>query len=241
MVALQNKARAMRDMKTIGLPPTPLREVNAIAAIMRETTQILRERQEQQVTLVQELNHRVKNTLATVQSISRLTLKNTADPESFDAAFSGRLLALSQTHNLLTETAWSGVALRELLKTELKPFLTSARVMLEGPDVNLTSKEAVALGMAIHELATNATKYGALHSNEGSIRIRWSIGDELTLEWLEDCGRKIAAPSKEGFGTRLIRQTIVRELEGQVEQRFGETGVHVTIRVPGGAKERRST
>jgi two-component sensor histidine kinase len=240
MMALQNKARAMRDMRTIDLPHTPLREVNAVAAIMRETTQVLRKREEQQTTLVQELNHRVKNTLATIQSISRLTLKNTPDPRSFDEAFSGRLMALSQTHNLLTETAWAGVELHELLATELKPFLTNPRVSLEGPTVNLSSKVAVALGMAVHELATNATKYGALNDRDGSIRVRWSVGNGLTLDWRETCGRPLIPPppSKEGFGTRLIRQTIVRELHGSVEQRFEEKGLHVVITIPTTVEDR---
>ncbi len=231
--ALQTKAMAMREMKVIDLPKTSLQEVNAVAAILRDTTHVLREREEQQTTLIQELNHRVKNTLATIQSISRLTLRNTPDPVSFERAFSERLLALSNTHNLLTDSAWEGVDLRELLATELKPFLTSPRVMLKGPAVTLTSKVAVALGMAVHELATNAIKYGALHEGDGSIRITWSVAaDILTLDWRERCGREIQPPTKLGFGTRLIKQTIVRELQGQVEQTFLRDGLHLTLRVP---------
>jgi two-component sensor histidine kinase len=232
MELLQEKARAMREMRIIDFPHTPLREVNAVAGIMRETAEVLRKRQEQQTTLVQELNHRVKNTLATIQSISRLTLKNTADPSSFDQAFTARLLALSKTHNLLTEASWTGVELHELITTELKPFLTSHRVSVEGPTITLASNFAVALGMAIHELATNATKYGALRYQDGRIQIRWSGGDKLTLHWREQCGQPVTPPSKQGFGTRLIQQTIVRELQGRFEQRFDEDGLRVTIVVP---------
>ena len=212
---LQVKAAAMRDMKVIDFPRTSLDEVNTVAEIMRNTAQILRKRQDQQTTLIQELNHRVKNTLATIQAISRMTIKNSHDMAAFEQAFSARLLALSTTHNLLTESAWSGVELRELLTKELEPFRVGPQVSLSGPAVTLTSKVAIALGMAIHEMATNATKHGAFQASGGSVRISWSVSDGvLTLEWLERCGHPIAPPSRQGFGSRLIQQTIVRELQG---------------------------
>jgi signal transduction histidine kinase len=123
---LQVKAAAMRDMRVIDVPRTSLAEVNAVGAIMRETAQALLRREEQQTTLIQELNHRVKNSLATIQSISRMTMRNSKDMAAFDEAFSARLFALSATHNLLTERAWEGVELRDLLVTELKPFQSIA-------------------------------------------------------------------------------------------------------------------
>ncbi len=230
---LQVKAAAMRDMKVIDVPLTSLDEVNNVAQIMRNTAQALRNRQQQQTTLIQELNHRVKNTLTTIQAISRMTLKNSRDLAAFEQTFSARLLALSSTHNLLTESAWSGVQLRELLITELEPFRVSPRLSMRGPAVHLTSKVAVALGMAIHEIGTNATKYGAFHSPGGSVRISWSVSDGvLTLHWQEKCDHPILPPSRQGFGSRLINQTIVRELQGNVNMTYNPDGLHATLTIP---------
>jgi two-component sensor histidine kinase len=229
---LQVKAAAMRDMRVIDVPSTSLDEVNTVAAIMRNTAQILRKRQEQQTILIQELNHRVKNTLTTIQGISRMTLRNSHNMAAFEQAFSARLLALSSTHNLLTESAWSGVELRELLTKELEPFRVGAQVLLSGPAVTLTSKVAIALGMAIHEMATNATKHGALQATGGSVRISWSVSDgNLRLEWQERCGHPIVPPSRQGFGSRLIQQTIVRELQGNVDMIYNNDGLQATFTV----------
>jgi two-component sensor histidine kinase len=230
---LEVKASAMRDMKVIEFPRTSLHEVNMVAEIMRDTTQVLQARQRQQTTMMQELNHRVKNTLATVQSLSRMTFKNSRDIKACEEAFSARLMALSTTHNLLTQSAWSGVELHELLATELRPFQASPRVSFDGPSVTLTSKIAVALGMALHEMATNAVKYGAWRGNEGTIRIRWSVQDDkLILNWRERCGRRIEAPTRSGFGSRLLQQTIVYELQGSVETVYTEDGLHAVFTIP---------
>ncbi|HEY8384186.1 MAG TPA: sensor histidine kinase [Microvirga sp.] len=229
---LQSKAAAMRDMRNIDLPPTSLQEVNAVAGIMKETTHVLRRREEQQVTLIQELNHRVKNTLATVQSISRMTMRNSADLAAFDQAFSARLLALSATHNLLTVSAWSGVDLHELLTVELKPF-QSARVLFSGPQVTLPSNVAIALGMVIHEMGTNAAKYGALRSDEGEVRVDWVLSQNvLEIRWRETGGAPVVPPVQTGFGSRLIEQTILRELQGTFERTFDSAGLRVVFKIP---------
>jgi two-component sensor histidine kinase len=230
---LQVKATAMRDMKVIDFPRTSLDEVNTVAEIMRNTAQILRTRQDQQTILIQELNHRVKNTLATIQAISRMTIRNSHDMAAFEQAFSARLLALSGTHNLLTESAWSGVELRELLTRELEPFRDGSQVLLNGSTITLTSKVAIALGMAIHEMATNATKHGAFQTRGGSVRINWSTSDGiLRLEWVERCGQSIVPPSRQGFGSRLIQQTIVRELQGTVDIKYEKEGLRATFTIP---------
>jgi two-component sensor histidine kinase len=240
--ALQVKAFAMRDMRVIDVPRTSVDEVNMVAAIMRDTAAALLARQEQQTTLIQELNHRVKNTLATVQAISRMTLKNSDDLSTFDRTFSSRLLALSVTHDLLTESAWSGVELHDLLEKELKPFHVGSQVAATGPAINLTSKIAVALGMAIHEMGTNAAKYGALRDVSGRIDISWSVtGDKLRFEWSERSDRPITPPSRTGFGTQLIRQAIARELEGGVDLSYGDHGLRAVFQIPLGAHDRIET
>jgi two-component sensor histidine kinase len=233
IAVLQVKAAAMRDMKVIDVPNTSLDEVNKVAAIMRNTAQILRKRQDQQTILIQELNHRVKNTLATIQAISRMTIRNSHDMAAFEQAFSARLLALSSTHNLLTESAWSGVELSELLAKELEPFRVGPHLLLSGPAVALTSKVAIALGMSIHEMATNAVKHGAFQAGGGSVRISWFMSEgNLTLEWHERCGHPIVPPSRQGFGSRLIQQTIVRELQGTVDMIYNKNGLHATFTIP---------
>jgi two-component sensor histidine kinase len=229
---LQAKAAAMRDMREIDLPRTSLTEVNAVAGIMRETAQALRRREDQQAMLIMELNHRVKNTLATIQSISRMTMKNSTDIAAFDKSFSARLLALSATHNLLTTSAWSGADLNELLAAELKPF-QSYRVSFSGPRVTLPSNVAIALGMVVHEMGTNAAKYGALRSEEGEVRVEWSLcQDVLEIRWKEAGGASIVPPTQTGFGSRLIEQTIVRELQGTFERTFDSAELRAVFRIP---------
>jgi two-component sensor histidine kinase len=212
--------------------PWSLDEVNTVAQIMRNTAQILRKRQDQQTILIQELNHRVKNTLSTIQAISRMTIRNSHDMAAFEQAFSARVLALSSTHNLLTESAWSGVELRELLTKELELFRGGPYLLLSDPAVTLTSKVAIALGMAIHEMATNATKHGAFQAGGGSVRISWAVSDgNLTLKWQERCGHPIVPPSRQGFGSRLIQQTIVRELQGTVDMIYNNNGLQATFTI----------
>jgi two-component sensor histidine kinase len=238
---LEVKASGMRDMKVIEFPNTSLDEVNTVAEIMRNTTEVLKARQKQQTTMMQELNHRVKNTLATVQSISRMTSKNSKDMRAYEEAFSARLMALSTTHNLLTESAWSGVELHQLLNTELRPFQPQARVSSDGPPVILTSKIAVALGMSVHELATNAAKHGAWQGNGGTVRICWSVqDDQLTLEWRERCGRVIEPPVHSGFGSRLLQQTIAYELQGKVDAVYTRDGLHAVFTIPLSVDDRLS-
>jgi two-component sensor histidine kinase len=184
----------------------------------------------------------VKNTLATVLSISRMTLKNSKDMAGFEQTFLARLLALSATHDLLTDSAWAGVELHELLATELQPFQGGNQVEMDGPRVNLTSKLAVALGMAVHEMGTNAAKYGALQDGNGQVAIRWKVVDDsLHLEWQEMCDRIIEPPTRTGFGTLLIEQTIQRELQGQISTEFARNGLRSVFNVPLGVHDRIST
>ncbi len=197
-----------------------------------------READRRQKLLVDELNHRVKNTLATVQSLSWQASRSGVPPQVAQERFQERLLALSRTHNLLNETHWEGASLRTLLETEFGPYLTPAsRVLLDGPEVHLAPKPAVVLGMAFHELATNAAKYGALSALSGRVRVDWTLknrgeGSTLTIEWCELDGPALEAPSSPGFGSRLLRQTITHELAGRLDLRFEREGVCCTIAIP---------
>ncbi|MCB8819465.1 sensor histidine kinase [Microvirga rosea] len=191
--------------------------------------------------LIDELNHRVKNTLATVQSLAWRSSRSGMPPEVAQERFQERLLALSRTHNLLNETHWEGASLATILGTELAPYMTAApRVRMGGPDIQLDSKTAVVLGMAFHELATNAAKYGALSTASGEVEVRWSDdGGVLTIAWSEVGGPPIERQPTPGFGSRLLRQTITGELAGQLDLRFAREGVRCTMTIPLGVAERQ--
>jgi two-component system CheB/CheR fusion protein len=187
-----------------------------------------------------ELNHRVKNTLASVQSIARQTLSGTVTPETFHDMFLARLQALSSTHNLLAVDAWNGVGLRALVDAELAPYLAGdgrGQALLKGMDVKLTPKTALAMAMAFHELATNAVKYGALSTPDGRVEVQWTLGQEqpwpwLHLQWREHGGPTVMPPTRRGFGSRLIAEGLAFELDGEVALKFDPNGVMCSIDVP---------
>jgi PAS domain S-box-containing protein len=200
-----------------------------------------RKRAEQRQTLLlHELNHRVKNTLATMQSLAMQTLRGSPSPEAFQTNFMARLMALSATHDVLTQKLWESATLDEVLIAELKPHggIDQQRIKVKGASVQLKPQQALSLGMALHELATNAAKYGALSSPQGSVEISWSVsqgrdgGRELAIRWLEQGGPEVGPPERKGFGTRLIERSIVHELGGGIETKYAPTGVESLFRVP---------
>ena len=191
--------------------------------------------------MLDELNHRVKNTLATVQAIAQQTLARAPDLAAFRVAFEARLLALSKTHNLLAADAWTGARVADIVAGELEPFQREDhgrdRVRMSGADVVLSPKRALALSMAIHELATNASKYGALSAAQGRVDVHWAMelrGEErwLTLHWSESGGPEVAVPSHQGFGTRLITEGLAFELNGDAAIDYRPSGVSCVINVP---------
>jgi two-component sensor histidine kinase len=187
--------------------------------------------------LIDELNHRVKNTLAAVQSISRQSAKRAVSIEEFRDLFEARLIALSQTHNALTRRAWEHAQLGELLQQQLGPY-PPEQVKLEGPELELTPREALALGMVFHELATNAAKYGALSTPAGCVRVEWVVaprdgdGRRLQLDWTEENGPPVIQPARRGFGSRLVQGSIVGELGGAADVAFEPAGFRARLSVP---------
>ena len=179
--------------------------------------------------LVNELNHRVKNTLAIVQSIATLTLKD-VDPV-VRAAFEQRLLTLSAAHGLLTDESWDGAHLDAVARASLRA--AHERVGFEGEDLRLKPKSAVALSMALHELGTNALKYGALSVEQGSVAVRWSTsGDRFRLRWEERGGPPVSPPTHRGFGSRMIERGLAAELRGEARIDWRPEGVVCTIDAP---------
>lgn len=193
--------------------------------------------QAQQQLLVDELNHRVKNTLATVQAIATQTLRQGKDPEAFARTFQARLLALSRTHDTLTTDQWRGAGLRRLFEQELSAFGTE-RVILSGYDLYLPPRIALALGLVVHELAANAITHGALSSGHGHLRIMWDLDKDgkLLLVWREINGPIPLAKRQPGFGTRLIERSITGELSGSVSMTFGPTGFEGRFSIPMGER-----
>ncbi|MFC3068784.1 PAS domain-containing protein [Phenylobacterium soli] len=198
------------------------------------TDRVLAERR--QKLLLDELNHRVKNTLSTVQAIAAQTLRSGGDVAAVREAFESRLMALSATHDLLTATSWQGAALRDVLLVELKPY-AAERYRLAGPEVALAPAEALAFGLLIHELATNAAKYGALKGDDGLVEVCWGRmdgGDRplLILNWTESGGPRVTPPSRRGFGSRLIERSLKGALRGSAELDFAPEGLRCHVELP---------
>jgi two-component sensor histidine kinase len=192
--------------------------------------------------LIRELHHRVKNTLATVQAIVGSTARTASSIDEFYQGFVGRIVSLSRTHNLLTEDLWQKAALEDLIQTELGPYEDGARnrITVEGPHVELPSEAAVPIGMAIHELTTNAAKHGALSTFGGQVEVRWHVepGEErpvLHFAWTEHGGPKVSTPTRQGFGSRLLQRVLATQLQADVAMDFPEEGLRftMTMDIPG--------
>ncbi|WP_372707393.1 sensor histidine kinase [Brevundimonas sp.] len=190
---------------------------------------------ERQKLMIDELNHRVKNTLATVQSIAIQTARSHTDPVTFAEAFQARLLALSHTHDLLTRSHWEGADLGDILQHETAAHGTNS-VTPNGPPVALGPAAALSLGMIFHELATNAAKYGALSAPHGRVLVDWSIADQthrrLHLTWREVGGPVVTTPARKGFGTRLIERNVRHDLAGKVKVDYASDGITAKFEIP---------
>jgi PAS domain S-box-containing protein len=191
-----------------------------------------REAEERLKLLLAELNHRVKNTLAVVQAIAHQTFRGHGTGSEPRKAFEGRLIALATAHNLLTQSNWESASLRAIATDALNSQgVDPKRASLAGPHVELTPKQALALALALHELCTNATKYGALSNDAGRIAIAWDREAErgLKISWTEQLGPPVAPPGRRGFGSRLIEQSLARDLDARVVLDFRPEGVCCTI------------
>ena len=189
--------------------------------------------EERQLLLAREVDHRAKNMLAVVLSVLRLT-KAKSTPE-FVSTVEGRIHALAATHNLLSATRWQGANLRQIVEEELAPYRTNGqdRVLTEGPPAMLLPATAQAVALALHELATNAAKYGALSTDAGRLRLTWSIGPEaLELEWLESGGPTAKPPSSLGFGLSIVRSSIEAQFRGGVAYDWRPEGLCCRLSIP---------
>jgi PAS domain S-box-containing protein len=182
---------------------------------------------------VNELNHRVKNVLATVVSLAQQTGRSARSFAEFTRAFNSRILALARTHDVLVGGAWQAARLAAVVETTLLPYRVGDRIVAAGPDAQLPARQAVALSMALHELATNAVKHGALTAKEGRVEVGWDVrGGRVELSWVETGGPPASDPDHKGFGLRLLERGLARQLEGDVDLDFAPGGLRCRIRFP---------
>jgi PAS domain S-box-containing protein len=185
-----------------------------------------------QQTLLNELNHRVKNTLASVQAIAQQTLARTKKPADFVASFGGRIQSLARVHTLLSATTWRGADLRDLIRDQvLSGPVDETRLTAWGPAVQLDSQTALHVALMLHELGTNACKYGALSTASGWVTVNWTTDDALHIQWVERGGPPVTSPSRQGFGTTLIEQSAVGQ-GGEAQMLCEAEGITWKITLP---------
>jgi PAS domain S-box-containing protein len=226
----------------LSVSSSPVRDAEGRLLYLVRVVQDITERkaaEQRNRLLIDELNHRVKNTLATVQSLASQTARGVPTPAEFRERFEGRLIALSKAHDQLTRHHWESADLRELLSASLAPYAGAERAVLRGEDVLLRPRAVLTLAMAFHELATNAAKYGALSAPGGRVEIRWRLtpqeGDGrpwLHIDWREQGGPAVNEPQQRGFGSKLIEGSIAAELRGRAALQFAPEGLSCEFFVP---------
>jgi PAS domain S-box-containing protein len=194
--------------------------------------------QEHQRVLHAELNHRVKNVLAIVSAIAARTMDASSSMQHFVTSLDGRIRSMARTHDLLSATQWQGISVLELVRRELAPYATSGNTEITGTDVVLKVEAGQALAMVLHELVTNAAKYGALSTQNGRVSIRWhqwfngQASANLVVDWREVGGPPVVAPPNSGFGMSTIRDLVPYEFGGGVDLTFAPTGVQCRLELP---------
>lgn len=204
----------------------------SILSVSRDITQ-LKEAEDRLRLLALELKHRMRNTIAMIQAIANQTMKTGTDIVEIKTMFLARLNTLSSAQDLLTQTEWSRAGLVDLVQSSLAPHGDRSRFSIEGADVELSSKCALGLALALHELATNANKYGALKDDDGRVEVRWSIdGDGFHFVWREVDGPPVIAPTRTGFGSRMIEKALAGYFKGSAEIQYQPDGVVFTLHAP---------
>jgi PAS domain S-box-containing protein len=193
--------------------------------------------EDRQAFMVRELHHRVKNTLATVQAVLNATLRSSLSVPEFTRALSGRIASLARTHALITEDIAQAASFEGLLRAELDPYDERGRLILDGPRVVLPSELAVPVGMALHELVTNALRHGSLADPNGRLQVTWWIeegaaGRALRWDWAEHDGPPAGHPTREGFGHRLLNKVLAVQTGAEVDVAFAPDGLRVSVRMP---------
>lgn len=232
-----------RPWSPVEIEAAALLRISLLELVLRRVDQLARERnaaRAHQDLLMAELDHRVKNSLATIQSMVRFSGRSAEDLVSFVNAIQNRLQSMAKTHNLLTQSRWEGASLRAIVEDELRAhtFPGGCEISVDGADFDLEPKAALATSMVIHELATNAIKHGCLADADGRLDITWELenpaaGGVLVIRWRETCSRAIAPPTRRGFGRTLLEQVFARDVGGAVAIDFQADGFKGRLEIPG--------
>ena len=186
--------------------------------------------------MMRELDHRVKNLLAIILSIAEISARSNDDIETYKNDFRARLESMARTHNLLAQTQWTGSDLNSLVEEEVYSLVPKETAKISGPSVEISPAATQSLAMFFHELTVNAIKHGALAADDGRIEISWEIeksdGERLQLQWSESCGGDVSAPSKEGFGGKVINRIVKRQLDAEVNTNWDASGMQLTASIP---------
>ncbi|QPC91553.1 sensor histidine kinase [Mesorhizobium sp. INR15] len=207
-----------------------------------EVKSYIEEKQEvadRQKLLIRELHHRVKNTLANVRAMMGATARASGDIDDFVRDFSARLVSLADTHSILTDDYWQMASLRKILEGELRHYETrdKPRISMEGPNVDLVADLAIPIGMAFHELATNASKFGSLSQRQGRLEVHWTLADSgqgpvVTFDWRERDGPQVDPPKRRGFGTTLLEKVVTVQCDAKIALNYHREGLHFTMALP---------
>jgi two-component sensor histidine kinase len=230
-------AKALGEGKTVTFEPTVVSEANAMGTALVESARLRDQAEQQIMLLMREVNHRSKNMLAVVQAIARQMIGS--DPQNFVKRFSDRIVGLAASQDLLIESNWQGVRVADLVRSQLSLFreLIGMRIFIDGPLVRLTPATAQAVGMALHELATNASKYGALSDDQGRVQVTWGFdsgkeGEEFSMSWVETGGPPVTEPERRGFGYTIMVAMVEKSLDGKVTLSYPPEGLSWTIVAP---------
>ncbi|ACB94357.1 MCP methyltransferase/methylesterase, CheR/CheB with PAS/PAC sensor [Beijerinckia indica subsp. indica ATCC 9039] len=225
----------------VSITISPVKEIGGrivgASVVARDITD-LKDAEQKTALLLSELDHRVKNILAIVSAVVSQTLKTSSTPEAFAAEIEGRIKAITMAHSLLTQAGQGTMSLRAVIETELAPYRReNGNFIITGRDVLLTPKAGLALAMAVHELASNAAKYGALSTSSGHLHVIWEMRNRtdnplLLLTWTESGGPEVQPPLREGFGTMLIEKALTYEFDAEVQRNFLRPGLCCTFKIP---------
>jgi len=216
------------------------RALQVLDLLARQAADLIeRDRTEgQQLLLIRELDHRVKNALARVAAVASYTSQDSSTKEELLNSLEGRIRSLADAHVLLSHSRWQGVGLFDLVRHQLDPYTNAGNTTIDGPKVSLTAAATEALAMVLYELVTNAVKYGALSMPQGRVFVTWvggsngRLSEGIVINWQETDGPLVTPPKRSGYGTNLIRDLIPHEIDGAVDLVFKAEGVRCTITLP---------
>ncbi len=213
---------------------SPLREANALTETLSEASLELTRRREQSEFLMGELAHRAKNQLAVIKGMALQTAKQSASVDQFVEQFGQRIQGLAESQDLMVRQSWQGAWLCDLVRAHLELFAAGDRAKLKGPDIFLSANAVQNIGFALHELATNASKHGALSTPQGQVSVSWdNDGDRIHLSWIESNGSRVQPPQRRGFGSLVLTDLVPQALQGTSNLEFSADGLRWRLDIPG--------